>query len=85
MIRVAPRSWESTICPRRLERSPLTGPKYSSGVTMLTRMMGSRRARPASVQASRKPRAAACSKAIGLESTSWWEPSTSSTLTFTTG
>ena len=52
---------------------------------MTTFMIGSSRASPARVQPSRNASAAACSNAIGLESTSWWEPSTSSIMTLTTG
>src|SRR6185312_1663768 len=73
------------ICPRRRLRSPITSPEYSSGVTTSTFMIGSRRTGFARRKPSLKPMEPAILNAISLESTSWYEPSNSVTLTSTTG
>ncbi len=63
----------------------MTVPKNSSGVMTVTFMIGSSRARPAWVHASRKARRRPARRRSAMESTSWYEPSTSSTLMLTTG
>ena len=58
------------IWPRLEARSPLTGPKYSSGVSITTFIIGSNSAILALVQPSLNAKAPACSNATWLESTS---------------
>ena len=63
----------------------MTSPRYSSGVTTSTAITGSSSFGFARFIASLKAIEPATLKAISLESTSWYEPSTSSTRTSTTG
>ena len=63
----------------------MTSPEYSSGVTTSTFMIGSSSTGFARRKPSLKPMEPAILNAISLESTSWYEPSNSVTLTSTTG
>src|SRR6266705_968683 len=75
-----PRMW-----PRRDDRSPITAPWYSSGVHTSSSRMGSSRAGRAFGLTFRKARIPAILNDCSFESTSWYEPSYSSTLKSTTG
>ena len=59
------------IIPRRLLRSPITSPMFSSGVVTSTAIIGSMRAGSALRAASLKPIEPAILKASSEESTSW--------------
>ena len=63
----------------------MTSPRYSSGVTTSTAITGSSSFGFARFIASLNAIEPAILKARSLESTSWYEPSTSSTFTSTTG
>ena len=63
----------------------MTSPRYSSGVTTSTDMTGSRSFGFARFMPSLKAIEPAILNERSLESTSWYEPSISSTLTSTTG
>ncbi len=71
--------------PRRDDRSPMTLPAKSSGVSTSTAIIGSRITGEALRQPSLKPNEAAILNAFSFESTSWYEPKVSVTLTSTTG
>ena len=60
--------------PRREDRSPITSPMYSSGVTTSTAMTGSSRTGLALRAASFTAIDPAILNAISEESTSWYEP-----------
>ena len=75
----------SSIRPRRLFRLPMTSPRNSSGVTTSTAIIGSSSFGFARFMASLKAIDPAILKARSLESTSWYDPSISSTFTSTTG
>uniref|UniRef100_A0A7C9D2M3 Uncharacterized protein n=1 Tax=Opuntia streptacantha TaxID=393608 RepID=A0A7C9D2M3_OPUST len=66
-------------------RSPITSPKWSSGVTTSTFIIGSKILGPAFRIPSLKAPLAASWNARTLESTSWYEPSTKAARTSTTG
>ena len=63
----------------------MTSPRYSSGVTTSTAMTGSSSFGLARFIASLNAIEPATLKAISLESTSWYDPSTSMMRTSTTG
>ena len=63
----------------------MTSPRYSSGVTTSTAIIGSSRTGLARFIASLNAIEPATLNAISLESTSWYEPSTSSIRMSTTG
>ena len=71
--------------PRRLERSPITAPAYSSGTAISTFITGSRRVGRHLAMASLKASEPAILNAISEESTSWYWPSKSSTWKSTIG
>ena len=73
------------IMPRREDRSPITVPAYSSGVSTSTAIIGSSRTGLALRMPSVNAIEPACLKAFSLESTSWYEPKCSVTFTSTTG
>ena len=77
-------SWPSTR-PRRLERSPITSPRNSSGVTTSTAMIGSSSTGLARLAASLSASEPAILKAISEESVSWYLPSVSVARTSTIG
>ncbi len=80
-----PRGSSPSTRPRRELRSPITSPRYSSGVTTSTAITGSSSFGFARCIALLKAIEPATLNAISLESTSWYEPSTSVTRTSTTG
>src|SRR5439155_1384120 len=80
-----PRGLIDSILPRRLLRFPMTSPRYSSGVVTSTAIVGSSSRGFARFIASLKAMEPAILNARSLESTSWYDPSTSSTLISTTG
>ena len=73
------------ITPRREDRSPITSPIFSSGVSTSTAMIGSSSTGWARRMPSLKAKIAAILNAFSFESTSWYEPSNSVTFTSTTG
>ena len=77
-------SWASTR-PRRRERSPITSPMNSCGVTTSTAMTGSSSTGLARLAASFSASEPAILKAISEESVSWYLPSVSVARTSTIG
>eukprot|EP01139_Manchomonas_bermudensis_P004031 Amastigsp_a16226_7.p2 type:complete len:109 gc:universal Amastigsp_a16226_7:580-254(-) len=71
--------------PRRDDKSPITSPMYSSGVSTSTAIIGSSNTGSALRIPSLKPIEAAILNAFSFESTSWYEPSNNVTFTSTTG
>ncbi len=77
-------SWPST-WPRRRERSPITSPMKSCGVTTSTAITGSSSTGFARLAASFSASEPAILKAISDESVSWYLPSVSVARTSTIG
>ncbi|MCY1295510.1 hypothetical protein D9M70_448550 [compost metagenome] len=71
--------------PRRDDRSPITLPVNSSGVSTSTDIIGSSSAGRARRMPSLNAIEPAMRKAFSFESTSWYEPNTSVALMSTTG
>ncbi|MNL69889.1 hypothetical protein D3C87_1948060 [compost metagenome] len=71
--------------PRREDRSPITLPVKSSGVSTSTCIIGSSRTGSARRMPSLKAIGPAILKAFSFESTSWYEPKNSVAFTSTTG
>ena len=80
-----PRCSCPSIRPRRVDKSPITLPTYSSGTVISTKVIGSNNTgRHLSLEALNAI-PAATSKAIWLESTSWYEPNVNLALTSIVG